>query len=105
MLVVDDHLMGVTHVVRAEEWISSTALHIQLYGAKVVPEIAAARRVPEYENCYSPNAHSQFSDPDGLIDFVEAIAQRGGGGATQSQDGQHVDLNVDRDQTESHDEA
>ena len=32
-VVVDDHLMEVTHVVRAEEWISSTALHIQLYGA------------------------------------------------------------------------
>ncbi|MAZ54021.1 MAG: glutamate--tRNA ligase [Trueperaceae bacterium] len=30
-VVVDDHLMGVTHVVRAEEWISSTALHIHLY--------------------------------------------------------------------------
>jgi glutamyl-tRNA synthetase len=32
-VVVDDHLMGVTHVVRAEEWISSTALHINLYQA------------------------------------------------------------------------
>lgn len=32
-VVVDDHLMGVTHVIRAEEWISSTALHIHLYRA------------------------------------------------------------------------
>ena len=31
--VVDDHLMGVTHVCRAEEWISSTPKHILLYKA------------------------------------------------------------------------
>jgi glutamyl-tRNA synthetase len=30
-VVVDDHLMGVTHVVRGEEWISSTPKHILLY--------------------------------------------------------------------------
>ncbi len=31
--VVDDHLMQITHVVRAEEWISSTPKHLQLYAA------------------------------------------------------------------------
>ena len=30
-VVVDDHLMGITHVVRGEEWISSTPKHVQLY--------------------------------------------------------------------------
>ena len=30
-VVVDDHLMGITHVVRAEEWISSTPKHVLLY--------------------------------------------------------------------------
>ena len=30
-VVVDDHEMGVTHVVRGEEWISSTPKHILLY--------------------------------------------------------------------------
>jgi len=29
--VVDDHLMGITHVIRAEEWLSSTPKHVQLY--------------------------------------------------------------------------
>ncbi|HEX2952236.1 MAG TPA: glutamate--tRNA ligase [Armatimonadota bacterium] len=29
--VIDDHLMGITHVIRAEEWISSTPKHIVLY--------------------------------------------------------------------------
>ena len=31
--VVDDHLMGVTHVLRAEEWITSTPIHVLLYAA------------------------------------------------------------------------
>jgi nondiscriminating glutamyl-tRNA synthetase len=30
-VVVDDHLMKITHVVRGEEWISSTPKHLQLY--------------------------------------------------------------------------
>ena len=29
--VIDDHLMGITHVIRGEEWISSTPKHIYLY--------------------------------------------------------------------------
>ena len=31
--IVDDHLMGITDVIRAEEWIASTPKHIQLYKA------------------------------------------------------------------------
>lgn len=31
--VVDDHLMGITHVMRAQEWISSAPLHIIMYDA------------------------------------------------------------------------
>lgn len=31
--VVDDHLMKITHVIRAEEWISSTPKHVLLYQA------------------------------------------------------------------------
>ncbi len=30
-VVVDDHLMEITHVIRGEEWISSTPKHLQLY--------------------------------------------------------------------------
>lgn len=32
-VVVDDHLMGITHIMRGEEWISSTPKHILLYKA------------------------------------------------------------------------
>ena len=31
--VVDDHIMEISHVLRAEEWLSSTPRHLQLYGA------------------------------------------------------------------------
>ncbi|MDR2343915.1 MAG: glutamate--tRNA ligase [Spirochaetaceae bacterium] len=31
--VVDDHLMGITHVLRAQEWLSSTPLHTIMYRA------------------------------------------------------------------------
>jgi glutamyl-tRNA synthetase len=31
--VIDDHLMGVTHIMRAEEWISTAPRHVQLYRA------------------------------------------------------------------------
>ncbi len=31
--VVDDHLMGITHVIRGDEWISSTPKHVLLYQA------------------------------------------------------------------------
>lgn len=31
--VIDDHMMGVTHVIRGEEWVSSTPKHVLLYRA------------------------------------------------------------------------
>jgi len=31
--VVDDHLMKISHIIRAEEWISSTPMHVRLYEA------------------------------------------------------------------------
>jgi len=31
--IVDDHLMEITHVIRGEEWLPSTALHVLLYRA------------------------------------------------------------------------
>jgi glutamyl-tRNA synthetase len=31
--VVDDHLMGITHVLRAQEWLPSTPLHVIMYRA------------------------------------------------------------------------
>ncbi|HWP94718.1 MAG TPA: FMN-binding glutamate synthase family protein [Gammaproteobacteria bacterium] len=49
-----------------------------LPAVKVVPEIAQTRGVPPYTDCISPNAHAEFSDVDGMIDFIERIADRTG---------------------------
>src|SRR5690606_10575850 len=49
-----------------------------LPGVKVVPEIAATRSIPIGLDCKSPNAHSEFSTAEELVDFVERIAARTG---------------------------
>jgi len=46
-----------------------------LPAVKVNSEIAAIRGVPVGRDCVSPPAHSAFSDVDGLIEFVELIAE------------------------------
>jgi len=40
--VVDDHLMAITHVIRGDEWISSTPVHVILYNAFGWPKPAFA---------------------------------------------------------------
>jgi glutamate synthase domain-containing protein 2 len=49
-----------------------------LPGRKVTPEIAAIRGVPVGKDCISPNAHSEFTTVDELIDFVERVADASG---------------------------
>ena len=49
-----------------------------LPGAKVTPEIAAVRKIPVGKDCLSPNAHSEFTNVDEMIDFIEKIAVRTG---------------------------
>jgi glutamate synthase domain-containing protein 2 len=45
---------------------------------KVTPEIAQARGVAAGVDCRSPAAHTAFSDVDGLLDFVETVADATG---------------------------
>ncbi|HEX3239544.1 MAG TPA: FMN-binding glutamate synthase family protein [Solirubrobacterales bacterium] len=49
-----------------------------LPAVKVTPEIAECRGVPVGVDCISPPAHAEFSDVDGLIEFVERIAAETG---------------------------
>ncbi len=49
-----------------------------LPAAKVTPEIAEARGVPVGRDCESPPVHSEFSDVEGLIAFIERIADATG---------------------------
>jgi len=46
--------------------------------AKISPEIARIRGIPQDRDCASPAAHSAFRDVDGLLDFVETIAAETG---------------------------
>lgn len=49
-----------------------------LPGAKVTPEIAAARGVPPGRDCRSPHGHTAFSDVDEMVDLIERIADATG---------------------------
>ncbi|MDO5624221.1 MAG: FMN-binding glutamate synthase family protein [Pseudomonadota bacterium] len=53
-----------------------------LPGAKVTPEIAAARGVPVGVDCISPAAHSAFSTPVELMRFIAQLRQLSGGKPT-----------------------
>ena len=50
--------------------------------AKMTEEIAEARGVPVGERCVSPPAHSAFSGPKGLLEFVADLRERSGGKPT-----------------------
>ncbi len=49
-----------------------------LPAAKITPEIAAVRGIPMGKDCASPNHHSEFSDVDSMLDFVERLADATG---------------------------
>lgn len=49
-----------------------------LAGAKITPEIAAARGIPVGVDCASPARHSAFGDVDSMLDFVEQLAEVSG---------------------------
>lgn len=53
-----------------------------LPGAKVSPEIAAARGVPVGVDCISPASHSEFSTPGGLLQFIARLRELSGGKPT-----------------------
>ena len=53
-----------------------------LPGPKVTPEIAAARGVPVGVDCVSPAAHSAFSTPLELLQFVDRLRTLSGGKPT-----------------------
>ncbi|MBB4078820.1 glutamyl-tRNA synthetase [Lewinella aquimaris] len=61
--VVDDHLMKISHVIRGEEWLPSTALHVLLYRAfgweKTMPAFAHLPLL------LKPNGKGKLSKRDG----------------------------------------
>lgn len=53
-----------------------------LPGAKVTPEIAEARGVPVGQDCNSPAAHSAFTTPIELLQFIDKLRNLSGGKPT-----------------------
>ncbi len=53
-----------------------------LPGAKVTPEIAAARGIPIGVDCISPSSHSAFSTPVELMQFIAKLRRLSGGKPT-----------------------
>ena len=49
-----------------------------LPASKITEEISAIRGIPMGQDCLSPNRHTEFSNVDGMIDFIEAIADKTG---------------------------
>ncbi len=88
--VVDDHLMGITHVIRGDEWISSTPKHLLLYEAfgwkppefYHVPLLLGAdgKKLSKRKN---PTSIFYYRDsgylPEALINFFTLMGYRMGG--------------------------
>lgn len=68
--VVDDHLMKTTIVVRGEEWISSTPLHVELFNAFgfKVPKYAQVPNILKEEDGKKRKI-SKRKDPEAAVDY------------------------------------
>ena len=68
--VVDDHLMGVTLVIRSEEWLSSVPLHHQLFDALGFPRIPYAHLAPLMkQDGTSRRKLSKRRDPEASVNY------------------------------------
>lgn len=68
--VTDDHYMGITHVIRGEEWISSTPRHVQMY-------LALGWEMPRFAHLpmILGTDRKKLSKRHGSVQFVEYIQQ------------------------------
>ncbi|MGH3853889.1 MAG: glutamate--tRNA ligase [Pseudonocardiaceae bacterium] len=70
---VDDHLMRVTLVIRAEEWISSVPLHLQLFDALSFEPVTYAHIAPLMKQIPGGKRKlSKRADPEAGVDFYIA---------------------------------
>jgi glutamyl-tRNA synthetase len=87
--IVDDHLMGISHVIRGEEWLSSTPKHVLMYealgwepptfahlplimspeGGKLSKRDADRLGIPVYVNDYRDAGY----EPEGLLNFLALL--------------------------------
>lgn len=70
-VVIDDHLMEITHIVRADEWVSSTPKQILLYNA-FGWEVPVFAHVPPI---LAPGGKKKLSKREGSVGVHEFISQ------------------------------
>ncbi len=70
--VVDDHLMGTTHVIRGDEWFSSVPLHLQLFDmfGWVPPQYGHIAPIQKIDGG-SRRKLSKRSDPEASVSFYD----------------------------------
>lgn len=69
--VIDDHLMRTTHILRGEEWISSTPIHLQLFevlGFKI-PKYAHLGVLMKIDKDGTRRKLSKRKDPEAAVNF------------------------------------
>lgn len=69
--VIDDHLMRTTHVLRGEEWISSTSIHLQLFNVLgfEVPKYAHLGVVMKIDEDGTRRKLSKRKDPEAAVSY------------------------------------
>lgn len=72
--VVDDHLMGVTHVIRGDEWFSSVPTHLQLFDALGFdrPHFAHIAPIMKMDGT-SRRKLSKRKDPEATVGYFEEL--------------------------------
>lgn len=68
--LIDDHLMRVTHVIRADEWVSSIPLHLELYKALDfrLPKFAHTAAILKDDNG-AKRKISKRKDPEAAVNY------------------------------------
>ncbi len=93
--VVDDHLMEITHVLRADEWIPSTPKHILLYGAfgweppvfAHLPAVTAPGGGKKLSKRHGAKTALELREegylPEAIVNFLAFLGWNEGGGSTK----------------------
>lgn len=70
--VIDDHLMGTTHVVRGEEWLATLPIHVQLFQAMgwKAPKYIHTAQLMKLENG-NKRKLSKRKDPELALDYYK----------------------------------
>ncbi len=68
-VVIDDHLMEITHIMRGEEWISSTPKHVLLYQA-FGWEVPTFAHIPVFLN---PDGKGKMSKRKGMVSAISFL--------------------------------